>query len=217
MGIRKGVTVITGGGFHGKSTLLSALQVSLTSPFLCVLYLSLSCTYFYLVPISILYLSLSFSYLYPVPISILYLIISRTYYIFLLQLFLLCTYLYFATISSLYLSLSCNYFFFVPISILQLFLLCTYLYLAAIYIWYLPFSRLYPLDPKPALFCFIDDLFSAAKRHVITSITYRIITRIIFRYYPGDYSIGKPSALCLSYLLSYTTDNYKFNFKNIYG
>ena len=27
MGIRKGVTLIVGGGFHGKSTLLNAIQV----------------------------------------------------------------------------------------------------------------------------------------------------------------------------------------------
>jgi len=29
MGIRRGVTLIVGGGFHGKSTLLQALQVKL--------------------------------------------------------------------------------------------------------------------------------------------------------------------------------------------
>merc|ERR1712032_1756110 len=29
MGIPKGVTLITGGGFHGKSTLLSAIQVGI--------------------------------------------------------------------------------------------------------------------------------------------------------------------------------------------
>ena len=36
IGIRKGITLIVGGGFHGKSTLLSALQVGMYNVRLCV-------------------------------------------------------------------------------------------------------------------------------------------------------------------------------------
>ena len=36
IGIRKGITLIVGGGFHGKSTLLSALQVGMYNVRSCV-------------------------------------------------------------------------------------------------------------------------------------------------------------------------------------